>query len=236
MTSQEVEVINIEGIDFRGDVMRDQRVHNFSLVASGIAEPDATVNVGTAATILSPFADIIPGVVQRQTQLEFQLRITSARLLDPFGNFPKRAFLRILGFTAPTLEFGTRITGSGNTPPPPYEFYRNSPRKGGVLVSVFGWSNLNQGSLTIQQNGEDVSNGLSMTVPMNTVLSGDSILELDPNALSNSATIRLNAIGKDNEVVITGTATIGPQPARFINDDALNLQLVLMYDEAESRM
>jgi hypothetical protein len=216
--------------------MRDQRVHNFSLVASGIGEPDATVSVGTIATILSPFADIIPGVVQRQTQLDFQLRITSARLLDPFGNFPKRAFLRILGFTAPTLEFGTRVTASGSNPLPPYVFHRDSERKGSVRVSVFGWSNLNQGSLSIQQNGNDVSNGLSLTVPMNTVLSGDCILELDPNSLSNSATIRLDAIGKDNEVVIGSATTIGPQPARFINDDALNVQLVLMYDDAESRM
>lgn len=192
--------------------MRDQRVLNLSLVAQGIPSLDVDVAAGA-----EPTGD-------RITQLQFDVRLTSARLLDHMGRFPKRAFFRILGFTAPSLEYGEYNSTQNR-----YIF--NAPRQGSVRILVRGWANLNQGSLVVSKDGLDVPYAYTLTIPMNKALNGDCVYELDANALSNLASIELEAIGQDNEFVHTGQASFVKQPARFINDDALNLQLVLMYDD-----
>lgn len=193
--------------------MRDQRVLNISLVAQDIPPLNVNVAAGTEPT------------GTRTTRLEFDLRLTSARLLDAMGRFPKRAFFRILGFTAPSLEYGSFITGNVN------RYIFDAPRQGSVRILVRGWANLNQGSLVVSKDGLDVPYAHTLTIPMNKALNGDCIYELDANALSNVATIEMEAIGKDNETTYTGQASFVKQPARFINDDALNLQLVLLYDD-----
>lgn len=195
--------------------MRDQRVINLSFVAQGIPPLDPTVAAGTI-----PAGD-------RITRLSYDIRMTSARLLDAYGRPPKRAFFRILGFTAPSLEYGDRTSGGGG------RYLLNAPRQGSVRILVRGWANLNHGSLVISQNNEEVAYAHTMTIPMNKALNGDCIYELDANALSNAATVELEAIGQQNEFAYT-PANFVPQPARFINDDALNLQLVLLYDDAGS--
>lgn len=209
--------------------MSAPRMHTFSFTVNGVtdfqqpffANPRTAPIPAGEGGIGRPASE--PTVSPVNTQ-SFQIRLTSAQLLDAHGMPPTSAFLRIVGFIAPQLEFGRAAPAtSTNTLE-----HRNETRIGGARISLAGWSANQQNNLSVQQKGLEVPYQNTLTVPVNVELTNDTSLALDVRSLSNEATVTMQAVGI-REVLHTGNAPYTVMP-RFYSEDALVMQLVLLYD------
>jgi hypothetical protein len=192
------------------------KIHSFSLTAQGL--PDQQ----------EPFFDTNPtsaNPVPPIRSLSYQLRWTSPQLLNNAGLPPTQAFLRILGFNAPLLEYGRKT--NPNSPTLAQE-HRMTAREGGVRILLTGWTTVQQNTLSVQVNNEEASHVNTLTIPMNTVLTNDVSFPLDVRSLQNEATISMDSVGTREILNFTNTYVIVPN--RFYNDDSLAMQLILMYD------